>query len=83
MSSGTCDVNPYGKGWEHVSVSCVDRCPTWAEMDKVKKLFWSDDETVVQFHPRENVKVNVHPYCLHLWKMADTEFVLPPSDLVG
>ena len=83
LSSGCCDDNPEAEGWEHVSVSCADRCPTWTEMDKVKKLFWRDDETVVQFHPRETVKINNHPYCLHLWKLAASEFVLPPSILVG
>src|SRR6266545_2419383 len=84
LSSGFADDNnPYAIGWEHVSVRRTDRCPTWTEMDKVKKLFWRDDETVVQFHPREDVKINAHPYCLHLWKLAATEFVLPPSILLG
>ena len=75
--------NPEACGWEHVSVSCANRTPTWAEMDKVKKLFWSDDETVVQFHPRETAKINFMQYCLHLWKPANSEWMLPPSILVG
>lgn len=84
LSSGFADSeNPWAKSWEHVSVSCIDRTPTWEEMDKIKKLFWRDDETVVQFHPREDVKINTHPYCLHLWKMMGAEFVLPPAELVG
>lgn len=83
VSSGNCDNNPESGGWEHVSVSCADRCPTWEEMDRVKKLFWRDDETVVQFHPREDVKINTHRFCLHLWKLATTEFVLPPRELIG
>lgn len=83
LSSGLCDENPYAFNWEHVSVSYADRTPTWEDMDKIKKMFWRDDETVVQFHPRESVKINNHPYCLHLWKMAATEFDLPPSILVG
>lgn len=38
--------------WEHVSVSVsgARRCPTWEEMDAVKRLFWADDETVMQLH---------------------------------
>jgi hypothetical protein len=72
-----------GFGWEHVSVSCANRCPTWEEMDKVKRLFWRDDETVVQFHPRDDVRVNVHPYCLHLWKRCGQEYELPPRNLIA
>ena len=83
LSSGTCDGNPEARGWEHVSVSLPNRCPTWEEMDRVKNLFWRDDETVIQFHPRRDAKINAHRYCLHLWKMDGTEFVLPPSILVG
>src|SRR5262245_31661771 len=53
-------------GWEHVSVSCVDRTPTWTEMCFVKDLFWRDDETVVQYHPRKQDYVNHHACCRHL-----------------
>ena len=28
-----------GLGWDHVSVSLADRCPTWAEMCFIKDLF--------------------------------------------
>lgn len=30
-------------GWEHVSVSLRNRCPTWDEMCLVKDIFWRDD----------------------------------------
>jgi hypothetical protein len=84
LSSGfAAQDNPMAQGWEHVSVSLSNRCPTWDEMDKVKKLFWRDDETVVQFHPQESRKINAHKFCLHLWKMSGTEFVLPPAELIG
>ena len=72
-----------GAGWEHVSVSRKDRCPTWEEMNFVKELFWSENDCVVQFHPPESEYVNQHPNCLHLWKSTEYEFVLPPSILVG
>jgi hypothetical protein len=36
-----------GGGWEHVSVSRTDRCPTWDEMCKVKDMFWSAEDCVV------------------------------------
>ena len=72
-----------GQGWEHVSVSLTDRCPTWEEMCFVKKLFWDDTDCVVQYHPPASEYVNCHPYCLHLWRQIGVEFVLPPSYMVG
>lgn len=72
-----------GYGWEHVSVSRQDRCPTWDEMSQVKALFWGAEDCVVQFHPPESDYVNNHPYCLHLWRMKGREFERPPSLMVG
>lgn len=74
-----------GMGWEHVSVSTYDRCPTWEEMHHIKRLFWSDDDVVVQIHPPAREYVNNHPYCLHMWRKAGTnDFCqLPESVLVG
>lgn len=63
--------------WEHVSVSLHNRCPTWDEMNFVKELFWRDDETVIQFHPKKSRYKNLMPYCLHLWKKIGTEYELP------
>jgi len=83
ISSGNADDNPWSAGWEHVSVSCMDRIPTWVEMCKVKELFWRDDETVIQFHPRKDKYINQHPYTLHLWKRGDSEYELPPAELIG
>ncbi len=74
--------NGGGGRWEHVSVSCADRCPTWEEMANIKAYFWSDDETVLQFHPQRSAYVNVHPYCLHLWKQRKKNHPLPPGDLI-
>jgi hypothetical protein len=71
-----------GDEWEHVSVSCADRCPTWDEMSRVKALFWSDEETVLQFHPRRERYVNAHRFCLHLWKQRGVNALLPPTELV-
>lgn len=70
-------------GWEHVSVSRRDRCPTWEEMCAVKALFWDDDDCVVQYHPRKSEYVNNHPNCLHLWRPTFTCLEQPPSFLVG
>ena len=75
-------VHPAAAGWEHVSVSVVDRCPTWEEMCIVKQLCWADTETVIQFHPKASEYVSHHPYTLHMWKHKGGH-TLPPSMLVG
>ncbi len=72
-----------GMGWEHVSVSRSDRCPTWEEMCQVKALFWDADDCVVQFHPPESDYVNNHPFCLHLWRQVGVEFPRPDALMVG
>ncbi len=71
------------EGWEHVSVSLRHRCPTWEEMCFAKKLFWGEDETVVQYHPKKSEYVNCHPFCLHLWKQTGVEWAIPPKAMVG
>jgi len=82
ISSGSAEGNPEAQGWEHVSVSLPDRCPTWEEMAKVKDLFWREDETVIQLHPPKDKHVNRHPYCLHLWRNTNAEQPLPPIQFV-
>jgi hypothetical protein len=69
-------------GWDHVSVSLKYRCPTWAEMCQIKKLFFRDDEWVVQYHPAVSDHINCHPYCLHLWRPHGVEFPKPPAQMV-
>ena len=72
-----------GMGWEHVSVSRSDRCPTWEEMCQVKDLFWGDDDCVIQYHPPKRDYVNIHPHCLHLWRPVGIEIPQPDSIMVG
>lgn len=69
--------------WEHVSVSCKNRCPNWKEMHFVKQIFWSDVEAVMQIHPPESDYVDCHPHCLHMWRPIHTEIPRPPSIMVG
>lgn len=71
-----------GEGWEHVSVSLPERCPTWAEMCLVKNMFWDDADCVVQFHPPSSEYINNHSYCLHLWRPTGHDIPTPPSRLV-
>lgn len=76
-------VASWGGGWEHVSVSYSNRCPTWEEMCIVKDIFWNEDETVIQYHPAQKDYVNNHPYCLHMWKPIGIELPTPPPVFVG
>jgi hypothetical protein len=73
----------WGDGWEHLSVSRRHRCPTWEEMCLFKDLFWRGDEAVMQLHPAQSEYVNVHPFCLHLWRPTDQPIPMPPKSMVG
>lgn len=72
-----------GKGWDHVSVSLPNRCPTWEEMQWVRDCFFRDDEWVVQYSPPRVTHVNCHPFCLHLWRPQGEAFPTPPPWMVG
>jgi len=71
-----------GMGWDHVSVSLETRTPTWEEMCFIKDLFFAEDETVIQYHPKKAVYKNLHPYCLHLWKKKNIDFETPPGSMI-
>ncbi|MEA4928398.1 MAG: hypothetical protein VB104_06930 [Candidatus Limiplasma sp.] len=73
----------FGGGWDHVSVSYHHRCPTWDEMQRVKDLFFGEEEIVVQYHPAKSQYVNNHPYCLHLWKPHIEMIPTPPTWMAG
>ncbi len=72
-----------GEGWEHVSVSTKTRCPTWEEMEEVKRRFWEATDTVMQLHVPPTDHINCHPYCLHLWKPINQEIPRPPGYMVA
>lgn len=72
-----------GRGWEHVSVSLANRTPNWLEMEYVCRLFWTEDEAVMQLHPPRSDWISNHPHCLHLWRPTDVAIPLPPSWMVG
>jgi len=82
-----------GAGWDHVSVTLwncqeripkpVQRCPTWVDMCHVKDIFFDESETVIQYHPPKESYVNLHEYCLHLWRKHDFEMPVPERILVG
>lgn len=70
------------KGWDHVSVSRKNRCPNWPEMEHVKRLFFRVEEAAMQLHVPEEDHINVHPYCLHIWRPQMEQIPMPPSFMV-
>lgn len=71
-----------GEGWDHVSVSTENRCPTWDEMHYVKNLFFKPEETVIQYHPPESKYINYCHNCLHMWRKQHHIYELPPTCMV-
>lgn len=71
-----------GGGWDHVSVSLANRCPTWEEMCEVKDIFFWPCECCVEYHPAKADYVNLYPYCLHIWRPQDVELPKPPRIFV-
>lgn len=68
---GNVIVSENEMGWEHVSIElCARRLPTWEEMCFVKDLFWDDEETVIQMHPKKSQYVDIAE-ALHLWRPVD------------
>lgn len=72
-----------GEGWDHVSVSLEDRCPTWEEMEFVKRLFFYPDEVCMQLHVAASKHLSFMPYCLHIWKPQNQQIPMPPSIMVA
>ena len=73
----------WGGGWDHVSVSFTNRCPTWEEMCEAKRMFFHPGETAWEYHPMESEYVNNHPYCLHIWRCQHSSIPIPPAWMLG
>jgi len=72
-----------GLGWDHVSVSIKGaKLPSWNEMNTVKDLFWDQEETVVQYHPKKSEYID-NAQVLHLWKKQGVDLELPPKIMLG
>lgn len=72
----------WNNGWEHLSVSTPKRTPSWDEMCVFKDLFFKEDETCVEYHPKKEDYVNLHEHCLHIWKPLEAELPIPNKALV-
>lgn len=70
--------------WEHVSVTIdKNKTPSWEIMCFVKDLFWDEEDCVIQYHPPKSSYVNMHPYCLHLWRKINFNQPIPETIQVG
>lgn len=72
-----------GMGWDHVSVSLKNRCPSWGEMESIKRLFFRPDEIAMQLHVATSDHISFHPNCLHIWRPQNAEIPLPPKVMVA
>ncbi len=72
----------WGAGWDHVSISRVDRIPTWREMEQTKRLFFRDNETAMQLHVPPVDHINNNPHVLHLWRPHKGAIPRPPRFMV-
>jgi hypothetical protein len=71
-----------GYGWEHASVSRRSSCPTYEDMDYVKRSVWAPEDCAMQLHVPESEHISRHPYCLHLWRPLEVDIPRPPAILV-
>ena len=65
-----------GSEWHHVSLSRLDRIPTWDEVMKVKNDFLGEDVEAYQVLTRKQDHVNIHPNCLHFFSRTDGKRVV-------
>lgn len=72
-----------GEGWDHVSVSCRFRTPTWDEMEWIKRMFFYDHETCMQLHVPPSDHISYAKYALHLWRPQNVDIPRPPDWMVG
>src|SRR5712664_1647243 len=60
-----------GKMWQHLSVSCENRLPTWEELVFAKEEFMGLEVEALQVIPKRSEHVNLHEFTLHVWHCLD------------
>lgn len=80
---GLAIIGSDGEGWDHVSVSCKDRTPTWEEMEWVKRELFEEGDCVMQLHVPVADHKNHCPFCLHMWRPQRAEIPRPPAFMVA
>ncbi len=70
-----------GFGWDHVSIMHPDREITNKEVERVRRLFWGNTETVVEYHD-EGIMFPIptdKSAPRHLWCPQGCEVIRPPE----
>lgn len=68
-----CEVKEDGRQWLHVSASRSKWTPTHDDMALVKRDFIGADRYAYSVFSPEEMHVNIHSHCLHLWALLDSE----------
>jgi hypothetical protein len=79
-----CCIASDGMGWDHVSVTVLGqrRVATYDELEAVRGAFFRDDECVLMYSVPRREHINVHEFCLHLWRPQVDAIPRPPAFMV-
>lgn len=58
-------------GMWHMSISRIDRYPTWDEIKEARYRFVPDNVTMAMILPPRKEYVNLHPNCFHLHQIEN------------
>jgi hypothetical protein len=71
------NVEADGKPWLHLSASRAWEAPHWNDLHRVRDLFLGADRYAVIVLPPKKFYVNIHPFVLHMWALAEGDWPLP------
>jgi len=64
-----------GMGRWHLSTSCKDRLPSWAEVQEARRRLIPPEVWMCMPSPPDAYWLNLMPFCLHLWEIADEPLI--------
>lgn len=59
-------------GW-HLSISHLDRYPTWDEIAEARYDLIPNEVTMALLLPPQEKYLNIHSNCFHLWQVDDPD----------
>ena len=69
MMNGCRIIVSRDNGLWHLSISCANRLPTYAELVTARYRLLADVPEMAMYFPPMDEFVNVHPYTLHLYEV--------------
>ncbi len=66
------DNTPKWGNLKHVSISKIDKYPSWDEILSVKLELFGDRKDAVMIIPKRENYVNIHNNCFHLWEAPES-----------